>query len=429
MSLIDRVLGRAARAPVPVSRVEPALTQKAAASTSGTANPSAAFWGPGWGSQSRVKSLPHVTAVTAQRHATVFACCNVIAGDLSKCPLMVMQRGKDGTERQVFGHPLDYLLNTEASPGVPAMVARFALVYAYALRGRSYGYAPRDGAGEVTLIDAINPDQCSELTVSGLRGRVYDFVDGAGVTRRVGSRSMAHLRYMAQDGWSGRSPIEVAAESMGLALAGQEAAARAASGTQMRAYIKMADTYEDDEAFQRNGLRIKRSIEDPDANGLPILGATDEIVSLDLKASDQELLASRRFDREMIVSIYRVPPNKVGILEHGVKANGPQQSLDWKTDGLLHWGGFAESQLSLALLTEGERRQGLFLRHDYEGLLVATTAERWKALRDAIGGPFMLVEEGRRYEGLPELGPKDPRPYPPPNMTRDDAPKPEGKDT
>jgi hypothetical protein len=34
---------------------------------------------------------------------------------------------------------------------------------------------------------------------------------------------------------------------MGLALAGQEAAARAASGTQMRAFMKMADVYEDDD--------------------------------------------------------------------------------------------------------------------------------------------------------------------------------------
>ena len=38
----------------------------------------------------------------------------------------------------------------------------------------------------------------------------------AGMRRRVSSRLMVHLRHMSKDGWTGRSPIEVAAESMGL---------------------------------------------------------------------------------------------------------------------------------------------------------------------------------------------------------------------
>ncbi|TMV35805.1 phage portal protein, partial [Thioclava sp. BHET1] len=131
--------------------------------------------------RSRVRSLPPVSPLTAQKHATVYACCNVIAGDLAKVPLHVYQRGKNGKDQRVESHPADYLLNVESSPGVGAMIARFALIYAFCLRGRSYAWAPRDGAGELTLIDVIRPDLCTEL-VNG-RQHFYDFPDGALIYR------------------------------------------------------------------------------------------------------------------------------------------------------------------------------------------------------------------------------------------------------
>lgn len=418
MSLISRFLGGRSGA-VPSVRIEPQAPAAMAAATSGAARPDPAFWGElGWG-QSRVKSLPVVTPAVAERHATVFACGNVISGDLAKLPILVMQRGRRGRDVEVYDHPLGYLLNVEASPGVAAMVARFALVYAYAIRGRSYAYAPRDGAGELTMIDVIRPDMCSELEIIGERGRVYDFEDGARVRRRAVGRNMVHLRYMAEDGWTGRSPLQVAAESMGLALAGQEAAARAASGTQMRAFAKMAGYYEDDEDYRRAVRRLRGVLSDPAHNGVPIVGPDDDIKSLELSAADQELLASREFDREQIAAVYRVPPSKLMILRFGVKANGEQQAIDYKADCLSHWGGLVEAGLCQGLLTEAERRSGLYLVHNYDALLEATTKERFEAYARAVGGPWMTWREVRELEGLDNL-PEGEAPYPPANMTRKD---------
>lgn len=417
MNILDRITGRAPRAQTrQAARVEPQITASANLS-SGTAQPSAWLQDIGFGRQSRVKSLPHVSPDIMQRHATVFACCNIIAGDMSKVPVKLYQRDLDGKETRVRDHPAAYLLNVESSPGVAAITARFALNYAFCLRGRAYAFAPRDGAGELMMIDTIKQQRVS--TVNYGRKWFYDFEDGDGVQRRAPSRTMLHMRYMAEDGWTGRSPLEVAAESMGLALAGQEAAARAASGTQMRAVLKMQDVYDDDETYRRNALRVRNSLNDPEANGIPIIGHDEDITSLDLSAADQELLSSRKFDREQIAAIYRVPPSKLQLLEHGVKANGQQQAIDYKSDCLLHWAGFVEGQMKMGLLTESERRAGLFFRHDFNVLLQSTTKERYDALKVAVGGPFMTWKEARELDGLPEL-PEGDLPYPPSNMTRDD---------
>ncbi|KPU83707.1 phage portal protein [Marinosulfonomonas sp. PRT-SC04] len=398
------------------ARIEPPV--QATADTSGTKSPQGWMVDIGAGGQSRVKNLPVASGRTAARHATVFACCNNIAGDHAKVPLKLYQRDENGVEVRVRDHPATYLLNVEASMGVSAIGLRFSLAYAFLLRGRSYGYAPRDAGGEITLIEAISPDLCTELAAG--RSRYYEFEDGAGVRRRVPNRSMVHMRYMAEDGWTGRSPIEVASESIGLALARQEAAARMAAGGATRGVIKMADVFEDEEDWTRNAKRIRNAMADPEGKGWPIIGTEEDIIPLDMSASDQQLLEGQKFDREMIAAIYRMPPSKLQMLEHGVKANGQQQAIDYRSDCLLHWGKFIEAQYDLGILTEAERRAKMFFRHDYNTLLQATTKERYEAFGKAVGGPIMTPNEARKKEGLPDVAGGD-KLNPAPNMTRDDS--------
>lgn len=401
-------------------RVEPPVTAQAAVEPSGSKDPKAWLQDIGWGGPvpSRVR-LPRVTADRAELHATVTACCNNIAGDLAKVPLKLCQRRAGGIDNRVEQHALPYLLNVEAAPGVPAKLVRYMMVYAYALRGNGYAYVPRDGAGEVELIE-LPKDGRAPVILSAGRARFYDFEDQANVVRRVPSRSMAHLRFSPLDGWSGRSPLAVAAESMGIAMAGQEAAARTASGGSAKAVIKLSDDYENDEARERNARRVKDQITRPDADGFPVLGPDEDIKTLDMTAADMELLAARKFDREQIASIYRMNMSKLQILENGVKANGEQQAIDYLTDCLLHWSCLVEAQMTLAFLTEAERRAGLFLRHDFGTLLRPTIKDQYDATAKAVGGPFKTPNEGRRDLGLPPVEDGN-RLNPAANMTRDDS--------
>jgi HK97 family phage portal protein len=230
---------------------------------------------------------------------------------------------------------------------------------------------------------------------------------------------MVHLRYMAEDGWTGRSPIEVAAETFGIALAGQEAAGRAAGGQSFKLAANLAAFDSDDEEYERARARLKNAMR-RDADGqVLIAGPDDKFSVLGMSAADIQLLQSRKFDREQIAALYRVPPSKLQMLENGVKANGEQQALDYKADCLTHWGGFIEAELGLTLLTERERRAGMVLRHEYDALLVSTLKERVDAFSKACGGPFMSPDEVRPYfkKGPIEGGAKL---YPPSNMTREE---------
>ena len=131
--------------------------------TSGTSNPAGWLADTGWGPQSSVKTLPRVSANAAQKHGTVTACCSVLAGDTSKVPLLLKRLKDDGEEEVIRDHPLVYLMNVEASEGVPASVLRFTLAYAFTLRGNAFAYTPRDGSGELTMIDLIKQDRPTVL--------------------------------------------------------------------------------------------------------------------------------------------------------------------------------------------------------------------------------------------------------------------------
>ena len=417
-------LARAGADETVVTRVEPSVTA-AAAETSGTAKPEAWLQDIGWGGSRPNKRLPRVTPQRAEQNGTIFACCHNIGGDLSKVPLKLYQRKDDGQEIRVRDHPAAYLLNRESAPGVPAKLTRFALVYAWALRGNSYAYGPRDGGGELEMIELVPQGGCSMLRAG--RERFYDFEDGAGVQRRVPSRSMVHMRYMALDGWTGRSPLQVASETVGLALAGQDAAARSVSGAMAKAYIKLGENYEDDDARLRNARRVKEQVTRPDSDGMPVLGPDEDIKSLDLTAADQELLATLKYDREMMAALYRMPPSKLQMLEYGVKANGEQQAIDYLTDCLLHWSGQAEAQLEMTVLTRAERERGMFLRHDFGALLQPTIKDQYEAIGKAVGGPFMTPNHGQKVLGLPVTDGDD-KLNPAPNMTRDDSKTPKGKE-
>jgi HK97 family phage portal protein len=416
MSLLDRILGRAPAIATPARR-EPVLSSSASVSVSDPQAWQRLGWTPAVTTRSRVKSLPPVSALAAQRHATVFACCNNLAGDMSKVPLHLFQRDRTGREVRVREHAAPFLLNVESTPGVAAMVTRFALIYAFALRGNGFAYAPRDGAGNLMMVEAVK-GQAPAILKAG-RDRFYDFEDGAGMQRRVPWRHMVHMRYLAEDGWTGRSPIEVAAESMGIALAGQEAAARTASGSFVRAVIKLkTENYEDAEAEERAAKAIAERLRNPELDGFPVMAAGDDLEKLDLSASDQQLLESRKFDLTQICAIYRMPPSKVQSLENGVKANVEQQAIDYLTDCLMHWAKQVEDQLAMSLLTPAERTAGLFFRHDFDALLRPTTKDRYDAYFRAVGGPIMTPNEARAIEGLDPIEAGKVL-YPPSNMTRD----------
>ncbi|WP_018634398.1 phage portal protein [Neomegalonema perideroedes] len=374
---------------------------------------------PGWFGlreigRGRRGGLPRVSEDSALAHGTVYACVNAIAQDMAKVPLHLYRRTKSGDKERVYDHPALEALTIQSSEGVPAIVARYALQWAVSLRGNAFAFIRRGGDGRIKSLETIHNDHVS-IYRNGSR-RYYDFEDAEGERRRVGWRDMLHLRLCAEDGWLGRSPLAVASHTMALALGAQAHAGRHVTEREaIRAVVEHPDWFQDDDEARRHAQRIRNALDDPEANGIPILPFGMSFKTVGLSPADEELLAQRRFDREQIATIYRVPPAKAGIYEHGLKGSVEQQAIDYVTDCLLGWAKLNEDHFRLALLTEEERRSGLRFEYLFDGLMRATTRERIEAFVRAAGGPYMTRAEARSASNLPWRADAEGL-LPPPNM-------------
>lgn len=393
--------------------------------SSGTASPAGWLTQFGWG-QASIKGLPRVDERSALSHGTVYACANVISQDLAKIPLHLYRRTEDGGKERVRDHPAARVLSRMSAPGVPAYSSRYSLHWALLLRGNAYGHIRRNGRGEIVSLEPIPNGQVSVLE-SG-RERVYDFEDAEGIRRRVGWRDMLHLRYCAEDGWTGRSPLQVGAETISVALGAQRYAGKHVSGRGVvRGVVEHPDWFESDEVARAHAQKIRESIDDPESNGIPILPYGMSLKEVGMSPADAQLLEQRRFDREQIAAMFRVPPAKAGIFEHGLKANVEQQAIDYVTDCLLGWARLHEMTFNLALLTEDEQDE-YFFEYLFDGLVRATLKDEIEALIKACGGPFMTRQEARVIRNLKKMDGADAL-LPPPNMAKlESAPEQEDED-
>lgn len=414
-------LGKAAarRVAEPPISAMPDAGPLAASSFPAQSVPAFGEWPDFNGYASRVKALPRVTAETASRHLTVFSAANVIAQDIAKVPVHLVRKKSDGTHERLRDHPAYEIVRHQSAPGIPAAMVRDALQFTLLLRGNAYGHAMRDGAGRLESLEPI----AGTVGIYGLgRERFYEFTDAGGQVRRTPARDVLHLRYRPLDGWLGRSPLSVAAEGFGLALAEQEFAARHVAGRgSVRAVIEGADgsrsVFDDAEKAAKWAKQLRNQFDDPDASGIPVLPTGRTVKSFGLSPADAQLLEQRKLSREMIGAAFRVPPAKLGIHEGTQKSTAEQQAIDYVTDCLLTWATIWEECYRLTLLTARERADGLRFVFNLDALLRAGTVDRFNALAKAVGGPFFTANDARQIEGLAPLKEGEAM-YPPPNMTR-----------
>jgi HK97 family phage portal protein len=339
-----------------------------------------------------------VTPQTAVTQATVFACIRVINDALATVPLKLYR--KTGNERrEEEDHPLRSLLR-DAPNGLQTSVEwRDMLQTHLCLRGNAFTHVRRNFAGEVVGLLPIHPDG---LTVRLLDGRLFyegDTLDGR---RIVGSQDeVLHVRGFGGDGFFGFSPIRECRETVGLSLTAERyGASLFARGANPGGVLEMPGKLSKEAA-----ARLKDSF-DTSYAGASNAGRTlllEEGIKwsrVGLSADDAQFLETRKFQRNEIAAIFRVPPHMVADLERATFSNIEQQGIDFVRHCIRPWAERWESRLNHVLLTPIERASGLYIRFNLDGLLRGDQKSRFEAY--AIGRQWGLysADDCRELEEL-----------------------------
>lgn len=344
-----------------------------------------------------------VTALGSMRSTAVFACVRVLAESVASLPLIVYQRLEQGKQR-AQGHRLYSLLHDLPNREMTSIELRETLMGHLALWGNAYCEIQRDRGGRVMGLWPLRPDRVD--VVRGSDRRLYyrvtfgDELDPRPETVTLLDSQVMHIRGLGHDGIKGHSPIGLAREAVGLALATEEFGSRFfGNGARPGGILEHPGALSDKahgrlrESWNEMYQGLSRS------HRVAILEEGMKYHEIGIPPEDAQFLETRKFQVNEIARLFRVPPHMIGDLERATFSNIEHQSLDFVIHSLRPWLVRWEQAITRDLLEPAERAS-YYAEHLVDGLLRGDIGARYEAYSQGRQNGWLSANDIREMENL-----------------------------
>jgi HK97 family phage portal protein len=120
-------------------------------------------------------------------------------------------------------------------------------------------------------------------------------------------------------------------------------------------------------------------------------------------AKDSEYTVGGKLRREICAAQWHIPQPMVGILEHATFSNIREQHKHLYQDCLGPLDEMITQEIERQLLIECADRRSVYIEFNIDAKLAGTPEERAESLHQAIGRPWVTVNEGRALENRPRI--------------------------
>ena len=367
-----------------------------------------------------------VSPDSALRVAAVYACVRILAETMASLPLVVYQRRADGGKDKVTDHWLYRLMAKRPNRFQNPFEWREMLQGHLALRGNAYNQIITNPRGEIIELMPIHPDRVKiELLPSGEYR--YRVTDRAGTEVIMPRGDVWHLRGLSSDGLMGMSPIELARENLGMALAAQDYGARffANDAKPTGGWIEFPGTFKDNEAKKVFRESYQQAQSGANRGKVLVLENGMKFHEVGVTNKDAQFLELRKFQITDIARLFRVPPHMIADLERATFSNIEQQSLEFVMHTMTPWAERWEASIESELLLEGD---DIEIEFDFANLMRGDAASRSSYYQSGIQNGWLTRNEARIAENLNPIDGLD-QPLRPLNMVEEDAAEDLGIDT
>lgn len=275
-----------------------------------------------------------VTLNTALQQMTVYACVRVLAEAVASLPLYVYEQGDNG-RKKVVDHPLAYLLRWEPNDEMTAFSLFEALVGSIALTGNGYVEIQRDAGGRPVALWPLHP-QRTEPKRAQNGDLVYETTDGMkdGKMRTIPAENMLHVPLFSFNGLKGFSPIWLARQGIGLAIASQKFGSRFfGNGARPSGILSFEGTLTDKQKTEAKES-WNQTQGGENAGSTAVLPGNWKYSQIGISPEDSQFLETRQFQRAEIAALFRIPPHYVGDTTRLSNNNAEQMNLSFVTDTL-----------------------------------------------------------------------------------------------
>ena len=337
------------------------------------------------------------TALTVSSYA---ACVNILAQSIASFPITVKQRTPAGDE-DVPDHPLNFIVGREPNSSQTSFRFRSFLQTCLGLGGNSYARIIRNQYFEPIELRPIAPVKIQPRLMTGSLSVVYRLAG-----EDLNQHEILHLRGVSTDGFMGISPIRALRETIGLSLAAQEFTSRTFNNGNRKPGVLVGNAAMTVEKAKEFLYEWQKNYSGAtNAGKTPFIFGGVEWKESGFSNQDAELLLTRQFEVQEIARYFRIPMFLLNANEKSTSwGSGIEQMSRGFVDYTLKpWFKNWEEELSLALFSTEEKKQGYFFKFDVSDLLRGSLAEQSAFFSNLWQAGLVRRNEARRGLGFMDL--------------------------
>ena len=344
------------------------------------------------------KSGVAVTPDSALTNTAILAGVERLSRAVATLPLMIYRRLPNGGRERDPNHSLWPILHDAPNEEYTALEFRQFQMASLLMRGNSFSFIERNGAGDTKALWQLRPDQISTERLKG--NVIYTWTPAGGKTRSFTAAQIHHLRGLSRNGLTGLSPIELARESIGLGLAVEEFGARFFSGGLNAGSVLKHPGKLSPEAARR----LKDSFDEANsglskAHKTVVLEEGTDWTKMSVDPRDAQFIELRKFQIRDGARLFNLQPHLIGDLENATFTNIESQGIEFVVYTLAYWLKMFEQSIHRDLFSDADRKTH-FVEFLVDGLLRGDVAARGEFYNKMFQMGALSLNEIRARENL-----------------------------
>lgn len=349
----------------------------------------------------------NVNEHSAMQMTAVYSCVRILSEAVAGLPLHVYRYTDEGGKEKALDHPLYRILHDEPNPEMTSFSLRETLMGHLLLWGNAYAQIIRNGKGEIVGLYPLMPNKMAVDRDS--RGQlVYQYMRTSEDARLsdesvvpLAPSDVLHIPGLGFDGLVGYSPIAMAKNAIGMAIATEEYGAKFfANGAAPGGVLQHPGIIKDPQKVKESWNDMYRG--SANAHRVAVLEEGMKYQQIGISPEQAQFLETRKFQINEIARIFRIPPHMVGDLEKSSFSNIEQQSLEFVKYTLDPWVCRWEQSMARRLLLDSEKPR-FFIKFNLDGLLRGDYQSRMNGYAIGRQNGWMSANDIRELENLDRI--------------------------
>lgn len=338
-----------------------------------------------------------VTVNSALGVPTVFRCINIRANAIAMLPFQTFKRTNKGRERD-RNHAVAKLLERQPNPYQGPFKFKHLAETHRNLWGNAYINIEWGVDGKPKALWLLNPSVTEPYLDIDTNFLWYLTTLPNGEQVKIPYHDIIHLTTLSTDGLKGKTPIQIARESIGSSQAAQKFKGKFFKhGAVNSGFLKIPGMLNKEAKEKIRDEWEKANTGIDNAQRVAILDAGLEFQSLSMPLKDAQFIEAMRFDRAEIANIYDIPLHMVNELDRATYSNIEQENLSFLQNTINPSLVQYQEEFANKLFTEREHSK-YYINVNLDMILRADTKTRGEFYKIMLDKGVYSINEVRELE-------------------------------